>query len=178
MEKESIRDLKLDSSNILNWLFENKKEGLTYIHTIIDGANFDYTKVKREKLDNKKPGLEYLLYKLADVLHNYAEECDSLSLNPSENGFSRNYLIRPFVQEELLSSLDNLIEGIYKFYGIDSNNNNLYLALNTDNALNNDEKYRVKKIIDDIKNTEAEYDFISDIEETVNFSRKIVKFYR
>lgn len=179
MEKESIRDLKKEGFNILNWLLENKKQGLNYIHSIIDGNNFDYNKLKKEKIDNKKYGLDGLLYKIADVLDNYGVECDKLSLNNDEKGFSRSYLIKPFVQEELFCSLDNLIDNIYKFYSTDYNKNNLYPFMNVENkSIGKNKEQDIIKAIEDIRDAAAEYDFISNIEGTVNFSKKISKIYR
>ncbi|MGC8533470.1 MAG: hypothetical protein ACP5MV_02465 [Candidatus Parvarchaeum sp.] len=171
MEDELKLWIRRDLSDILKLILNNKKEGLAYVHAIIDSGDFDYKTLDRNNIDNRKYGLEHVLLNISKVLHEYTDECDRMSFGYKKSGETREYFVRPFMQYEVYEALSSVIDDISEMYQVGFENNDLYPVRKKNRK--DIERQRIKRLVQDIIDTEAEYDFVSNLEDTVNYNKTV-----
>ncbi|MEM0143665.1 MAG: hypothetical protein QXL94_06915, partial [Candidatus Parvarchaeum sp.] len=70
------KEVRREASTLLKLLLESKKEGLAYMHAIVDGEDFDYKSLEKTGLNNRKYSIEHSLSKMLETLKQYISECD------------------------------------------------------------------------------------------------------
>jgi hypothetical protein len=172
-EKAETRE---EASALLNMLLESKKEGLAYVHAIVDGEDFDYKSLERTEINRRKYGIENSILGIANTLKNYIQECDRLSFgNKIQNGI-RYYFVRPYVKEEFFYLLDETIEDIASAYKINLGNmHNLLLKVNGSKAASKEtsRKENMRNILEEITEIECSNEFVSDLEESIDFAKRV-----
>lgn len=171
MENELRLSIRRDLSDILKLILNNKKEGLAYSHAIIDGSGFDYKTLDGDNIDHRKYGLEHVLLNISKVLHEYTDECDRMSFGYKKSRGMREYFVRPFIQYEVYEALSSVIDDIFEMYQISFENNEVYPVRKKNKR--DIERQRIKRLVQDIIDTEAEYDFVSNLEDTVNYNKTV-----
>jgi hypothetical protein len=168
-------EVKGEVSALLNLLIENKKEGLAYIHAIVDGQSFNYKSLQKKEFNHRKYTLESSLLEIAKTLNQYVQQCDTLSFGNNLHDGLRCYLVRPYLNEEFFYLLDQTIEDIADIYKIDLNLNNLFLDTNNSKKVFKDygRKEKIRDSLKEIIEIESMNEFVSDLEGTVDFVREV-----
>ncbi len=174
-------ELRWEASEILKLLLESRKEGLAYMHAVVDGSDFNYKSLEKTGLNSRKYSLENSLQGIAETLKQYIYECDKLSFgNKMQNGL-RQYFVRPYLKEGILDVLDNTLDDIANVYKINlDNSNNLFLNVNNSKGSykENSKKESLGKILKEITEIEYSTEFVCDLEESIDFAKglKIITY--
>ena len=169
-------EVREEASELLKLLLESRKEGLAYMHAIVDGQDFNYRSLERERLKHRKYSLENSLSSIAETLKQYVLECDKLSFGTKIQNELRQYLVRPYIKEGLLDFLDEIIDDTANIYKLEmDNSNNLFLNVNHSKAFykENDKKENMKKILKEITEIEYSTEFVSELEESIDFVKEL-----
>ena len=174
-------EVRSEASELLKLLLKSRKEGLAYMHAVVDGSDFNYKSLEKTGLNSRKYSLENSLFGIAETLKQYLWECDKLSFGNKPQNELRQYLVRPYIMEGLLDVLDETIEDITKIYKIDIGNfHNLLLSANCSNAVykENGKNENIRKILKEITEIEYSTEFVCDLEESIGFAKglKIITY--
>jgi hypothetical protein len=166
-EKIQVRE---EASEILKFLLESRREGLAYMHAIVDGSDFDYKSLEKIELNSRKYGLENSLSGIAKTLDQYLLECDKLSFGNKMQNELRLYLVRPYIKEGLLDILHETIDDIINIYKIDLNLPSDYKE--------NSKIGKIREYIKEIIKIEYSTEFVCDLEKSIDFEKglKIVTY--
>ncbi len=174
MGLEERLELRNDGFDILTWLLNGKKEGLSYIHAIIDGRYFDTSDLQDNKIDRRKYGFYGLLELIHDTLQDYVDKCDYLSFGSGKKRRVREYFVKPYIEEELFYSLVNFLYDTSQAYNLDEDE--VYeMTLSKRGRVNTKtkekmDKNRIKSTINKIYNLMDSYDFVFDMEDSVGYT--------
>ncbi|MCL4362355.1 MAG: hypothetical protein OH338_00835 [Candidatus Parvarchaeota archaeon] len=177
MEKlDEKTEVRWEASELLKLLLESRKEGLAYMHAVVDGPDFNYKSLEKTELNSRKYGLENSLQGIAETLKQYIFECDKLSFGNKMQNEIRQYLVRPYIKEGLLEVLDGTLDDIANIYKINlDNSNNLLLKVNSSKV-----SYRenIRKIMKEITEIEYSTEFVYNLEESIDFAKglKIITY--
>ena len=87
-------EVRWEASELLKLILESRKDGLAYMHAIVDGQDFNYKSLESTGLNSRKYSLENSLSGIAETLKQYIYECDKLSFGNKMQNESRQYLIK------------------------------------------------------------------------------------
>jgi len=175
MEKlDEKMELRWEASELLKLILESRKEGLAYMHAIVDGPDFNYKGLERTGLNRRKYSLENSLSGIAETLKQYTWECDKLSFgNKMQKGF-RQYFVKPYLREGILDLLDDILYDVTQVYKIEiDNSHNLFLNVNGGKAVykENNRNENIRKSIKEIMGIEYSTEFVCNLEDSINFAR-------
>ncbi|MCL4376541.1 MAG: hypothetical protein M1322_01555 [Candidatus Parvarchaeota archaeon] len=175
------REVRGEASELLKLLLESRKEGLAYMHAIVDGPDFNYKSLERKDLNSRKYSLENSLSGIAETLKQYIWECDKLSFGNKLQNELRQYLVKPYLKEGLQDLLDDVLYDVTQIYKIEmDNSHDLFLNVNHSKGgyKENNKNENIKKILKEINEIEDSTEFVCNLEDSIDFARglKIITY--
>lgn len=163
MELDERLEVREEASDILTFLINSTREGLAYMHAMIDGSDFDYASLEEHKLDRRKYSLENSLNGILFTLRDYLDECDVLSFG-GETKAGRKYFIRPYLEGNLFYFLEGLVYDVSDTYGIDIDD---AYKLKIHGPKKNEKSEKIKKVLEEIIELKDSNRFVFDVRESV-----------
>ncbi len=170
MEVSERFELRFDAYYFLKKLSYDKKEGLAFMNTIVNGSDADYGKLDRYQQYKGKHDLKTLINNISTEIQDYVDECDKLSFDAKNE--LRLYSIKPYMSNMTLLLLDNFIDHAMDVFWEDN-----ILDLEIKNTVKRRMPYEreIKNDLDSIIDNISSYYFVSDIEDCISYFDKCIK---
>lgn len=157
------QELILEGRYTLKSLLNDKKKGLSFANSVINGKGSE-SKINKFSVYSKKYGLKGLLDGISYELNDYVEKCDNLSFHGKKRQF-RKYIVKPYLSDPAFELLEDFIDCTCSMYGF----NAYVLWTKFDAPLKNVTiKNSIKRRLDYITDLFYLYDFVPVLEDSIS----------